>query len=341
MIHRRSTAGAWNELGAVYMRTGRLDRAVAAHQRARDILLPLPPEPTAAYRFELVRTHNDLAYVKWKQGRVSEAGKNLMNALDDLLVLLKNEDPNGDKYPGYLLTEAQVHRQLALIQGASNLPNSREEESKSVANAIRILEQLDKQFPDVPEYRYELSETLAMLETNLRNPAQRREAEKRYQRAVDLASDLTRRYPSVPDYQASLARSQRKLGTVLRNTLGKIDEAERAFRAAVAAERSLVDRFPNVPDYQLFLAESELSLGELLRDRNRLPEAKTVLEDSLAVQERLPESSKNNLYARRLLEKQYQALADTLLRLGDDEPAEKMREKAKEIRMQLNKDGKG
>jgi tetratricopeptide (TPR) repeat protein len=341
MIHRRETAGAWNELGSVYMRTGRLDRAEDAHRRALGILLPLPagpPGPTPAYRFELVRAYNDLAYVKWKQGRVLAAGENLEKALKDLAVLLDKEEPTNDKYPSYLLTEAQVHRQLALIQGARNHP---EDESKSVANAIRILEQLDRQFPDVPEYRYELSETLAMLETNLRNPMMRREAEKRYQRAVELAADLTRRYPGVPDYQASLARSQRKLGTVLRNTLGKLEDAEKAFRAAVIAQRSLVDRFPDVPDYQLFLAESELSLGELLRDRNRLGDAKTVLEDSLAVLEGLPESSQNNLYARRLLANQYQAMADTLFRLGEKEAAEEMRKKAAEIRMQLSKEGKG
>src|SRR5262249_61716538 len=100
-----------------------------------------------------------------------------------------------------------------------------DKESDAVANAVRVLEELDREFPKVPDYRYELSETLAMFDTNLRIPQLRREAEARFKRAVDLATDLTRRYPSVPEYHASLARSQLKLGAVLRSA-GKDIDAE-------------------------------------------------------------------------------------------------------------------
>ena len=211
---------------------------------------------------------------------------------------------------------------------------------EAVANAIKVLEELDREFPKVPDYRYELSETYAMLDINLRTPQLRREAESRFKRAVDLAADLARRFPNVPEYQASLARSQRKYGTVLRGG-GKLDDAERAFRQSVNADRSLVERFPLVPDYLMFLAESQLSLGELLKDRNRLTEAKTVLGDAIVHQNEFLKSNDQNIYARRLLANQYQAMADTLSRSGNKSEAQEMSNRAKEIRDQLYKEGRG
>ena len=144
----------------------------------------------------------------------------------------------------------------------------------------------------------------------------------------------------MPEFHASLARSQRKLGVVLRSA-GKDDDAEKAFRRSVDTQRGLVERFPKVPDYEMFLAESQLSLGELLRDRDRLTEAKAVLAESIASQEKVLRVSENNLYARRLLANQYQAMADTLLRMGEATEAEEMRKKADEYRLPYGKESKG
>jgi serine/threonine protein kinase len=333
MLHRREMAATCNELGAVYMMTGRLKEAENAHRQALTILLE-PPQTnlTVFYRFEKVRTYNDLGHVLWKEGRILQAGENLKLGLDLLGDLLKDDPKN----PSYRLTEAQSYRQLALIFGARNL---RKEEADTITQAILILEELDQEFPLVPDYRYELSETYAMLDTNLRSPQLRKEAEKRFQRAVDLAKDLTQRYPNVPEYQASLARSQRKLGTALRSA-GKWEEAEKAFRSSVSTQHSLAERFPKVPDYVMFLAESQLSLGELFNERGRYVDAKAVLEESIKNQETYPANDRN-LYARRLQVNQYQVMEETLTHLGDKFGAEEMRKKANEIRQQMRKDGKG
>ncbi len=328
MVRRRETAAAWNELGAVYLMTGRANEAEDAHRQALKILEEHPPQliPSPQYRFEMVRTYNDLGYMLGRNGRIIPAGEMLRDGLNLLETLLKEEPKN----PSYRLTEARCYRQLAMLFGSRG---SHKEEADAIAQAVKLLEELDREYPTIPDYRYELSETYAMIDTRSRSPQSRADAEKRFQHAVDLAKDLTQRFPNVPEYQASLARSQRKLGTALRSA-GKIDDAEKAFRRSVATQQALAERFPTVPDYLMFLAESQLSLGELLNERQRYGEAKTVLEESITNQRMYLPTNDRNQHARRLLAAQYQAMATTLMQLGEMEEAQEMAKKAAEYRKQ-------
>src|SRR5262249_49501518 len=141
LVRRREMAGVWNELGSVYLMTGRLTQAEDAHRSALKVLQdPAPQGPLSQpYRYESVRAYTDLAHVKWKQGRALDAVVNLKQGLDGLQDLHK-EDP---KNPSYRLTEAQVYRQMVLVHGSRG---QRDKESDAVANAVRVLEELDREF---------------------------------------------------------------------------------------------------------------------------------------------------------------------------------------------------
>ena len=58
-----------------------------------------PTPPSAAYRYEMVRTYDDLGYVLWKQGHVLDAGESLRQGLALLEVLLKEDAKNSELSP--------------------------------------------------------------------------------------------------------------------------------------------------------------------------------------------------------------------------------------------------
>src|SRR5439155_1196141 len=83
--------------------------------------------------------------------------------------------------------------------------------------AIELLRQLVKEFPKVPDYRFDLCSTLAKPSPPDRgrpgppamNPATRRQ---RLEEAVALSAPLVAEYPNVPDYAAAHARYLDGLG---------------------------------------------------------------------------------------------------------------------------------
>jgi serine/threonine protein kinase len=213
-----------------------------------------------------------------------------------------------------------------------------------VDRAIEILESLVKQHPEVPQYRFDLSETYAMIEGL--GPAGRAvgppAVEQRLRKAMELSRRLTSEHPGVPEYRLAQAHINHKLAQVLRMTR-RLDQAEQADRQAVEAQAALAGEFPEVATYRVWLAAFRNALADtlLLRPAGKqsADEAKALAESNIADMKRLLAEQPGMWYLHTLLADANLALASALRRTGQDALADQAEQEAQKHRRQLRPPG--
>jgi hypothetical protein len=225
--------------------------------------------------------------------------------------------------------------------GAASRPAGLENTGeKGVDRAIEILEALVKQHPDVPQYRFDLSETYAMIEGL--GPAGRAvgpsAVEQRLRKALELSRQLTIEHPGVPEYRSAQAHMNHKLAQVLRMTR-RLDQAEQADRLAVDAQAALAGEFPEVATYRIWLAAFRNALADtiLLRAAGKqgIDEAKALAQSNIADVTRLLADHPDMWYLHTILADANANLASVLRRTGQDALADQAEQEAQRHRRQL------
>ena len=111
--------------------------------------------------------------------------------------------------------------------------------------AEELLEALVEEFPQSPEYRFDLAETYATWDedTDPHGPAGEQGFEKRLARARKLLAGLVEQYPNEPVYTVSLAKVEHRLARYSART-DRLEAAIEAYRRMVTLQSSLVRQFP-------------------------------------------------------------------------------------------------
>jgi tetratricopeptide (TPR) repeat protein len=198
--------------------------------------------------------------------------------------------------------------------------------------AIELLRQLVKDFPKVPDYRNDLCETLARAGFP-RGPGGADSTSRNKQllnEALGLANGLASEYPTVPQYAASRAQVHDRLGVLL-HQLKQLDDAEKVLRKGVHIQSDLVKQYPDVIAYNFSLALLQASLGRVLTDRDKLKEARTLLEASAERLEALRKRDERLGFVRMFLDHRYHELYQVLTRLGEKELAAEALRKAEAL----------
>jgi serine/threonine protein kinase/tetratricopeptide (TPR) repeat protein len=154
--------------------------------------------------------------------------------------------------------------------------------------ALPMLQELVKQFPDRAKYKQGLANIHANQGNVLRALSRHQEALNEYQKARDLQQKLAELYSSDSNYQHALAITCTNLAALL-SDLGKRDQALREYEQARDIELKLVERFPEVPVYQEFLASNYDGLGSLFNELGDSENARTQLEKALDIGRKLVE----------------------------------------------------
>jgi serine/threonine protein kinase len=200
------------------------------------------------------------------------------------------------------------------------------------SEAIELLRQLVKDFPKVPDYRYDLSETLARvggpgrpLSSDLLS-----ESKKRLDEALALSTALVNEYPTMSQYAASQAQIHDKLGFVFEN-VGEVEKAEKSRRKAVSLQADLAKKYPDVIVYSYSLAIMQSSLARQLLELGNWKETKLLLEAATSQLETILSKDPKLAgagFARMMLNRNYRDLAQVLERLGEKELAAQTARKA-------------
>ena len=200
--------------------------------------------------------------------------------------------------------------------------------------AVGLMRQLVKDFPKVPDYRYDLGETL-VRQTGMGGPGRPgdsdwlSESKKRLKEALDISTALVTEYPTMPQYAASQAQVHDRFGLVFER-LQDFNQAEAERRKAVALQSDLVKKHQEVLAYNYSLSVMQTSLARVLGERENWKEARSLLEASITRLEVLLNDPRlgNQNFMRMTLDRSYRDLGQVLMRLGETELAAKAKRKA-------------
>jgi serine/threonine protein kinase len=251
------------------------------------------------YRQELAASLNGLAVLQLGRGRLREAKKTLLQALQVqglgehvLHAVREGKEPAVDfpaepRYPG------ELARSLNSLGELWARTSRRQAAERAYRQAGALLERLElarheprvKQSPGATESRLELARNYHLLAYLLTETGKTWEAVEQFRQAVAIEERLVEEFPSVA-YRLQLAQSRRNLANALIDTGGG-PEAERILRQLVKLLETLRVEIPDLPECAEQLARSYRSLGYLLWDTAGPREAAPALHQARAVFEEL------------------------------------------------------
>ena len=337
------TAFVHNELGELIGATGHFTDSLKEHQEAFEILETASEEEaeTAGYRFELARTYSFLARSYAMEDAlgpahpdVSENRKRVVELLDqafELLVTLSKENPrDGD-------TRLFMAECLHLLWMTNRLDQTDGNESPAQAAALRILEELARDFPDNPRYQSALAHAYMIASHSaLSDPDQDTVAEQqsRLERAVAMAEQLAAQYPDINEYKDLLSRCYSTLADLLID-LDQWDEAEPYCRRALALMNEVRGTNPSSTFYQIGYLRVRSILAGVLWLQGHAEEAHDLLEEVVQSPSTMPTELANSSITRRFLAEAYLQLAEVSKTLGDPTGSAKATRKAETLVAEL------
>jgi serine/threonine protein kinase len=231
------------------------------------------------YRYDLARTHNNLAILSYITGRPADAEAEYRQAVD-LYKRLVGDHPARSEYRQHL-ARAQSNTGV-LFYGTGRFAVA----ETAFGEALAIRKQLAAEFPNRPESHEELAQNHSNLGTLYKTTGRLADAESAYRDALAIQKILVADYPSRLEFRQQLATDYNNLGNLLHET-GRLPETESAYRDALAIQQQLVVDFPARHELRQELARSRNNLGNLLRDTERPADAEAAYRQALDIQKKL------------------------------------------------------
>ncbi len=277
-LSRVVRASARQQLGLLWGRLGRHDRAEAEYRAACQLAEDLPQSFPNRRRF-LIDCLQHLAVAERAQFKLKDAEKRLRNVLD----LLDPAGPWKGEVPDRLSLSASAHLDLG---GVLDESNRRTEAEKEYRLGLKECDQLLAAKQDDHATRSARGTGLINLGLLLADEGRPKEAEPFYREAIKHYEGLAKAEPGAPDHLAPLAAAHTHLGQLLR-VKREFGEAEGELRAALAVLLKLAAAYPAVPPFRAELAVTHGHLGLLLADRKQVDAATKEYKAAVALQEKL------------------------------------------------------
>jgi tetratricopeptide (TPR) repeat protein len=222
---------------------------------------------------------------------------------------------------------------LCYLEGATAREEGDQPGKGGGERAIDVLERLVQSVPEDLDYAFDLSEAYARIQVPRPPiaPETRNLIEDRFSKGLALLDKLVARNPDIPDFLAARARLRGKLGAYYRQ-VEQWPEAEARFHQAIADQKELVKQFPTAPYYRVWMANFSIALADALIRQNRATEARTELEQTLALLEQVLDKSPGMPRPHDLLALGYSKLAAAARQTGDKEKADEATRKAEQER---------
>lgn len=323
---RRRIADANRRVGAIQQRLGRDEQAEAAYRRAIEIYTGISsPSDDPQIRVAIAALHNQLGNIFARSLRRSEAvdeftmARRLLESLamriDDPAVRyelahtyylqsspsaararrIRPGDPASKLGPGRGDTVARAERDRRPGDRTGDRP-----QTDDLSQAIEILEDLDQEYPDVPEYQQLLAMTY--VERAKRSFGDTEGCKKAIGSAVSILNSLVVQFPTNPDFRFALATaySTEPLGERDPSPVERREEITR-LSASLSILKELQREHPNVPEYVALRAQVSYRIGLQHLHIDEFDQAISYLEDGLKTQETLAGRHPTaNTYAMRL-----------------------------------------
>lgn len=295
------SAVASRRVGDIRQRLGQLDEAEEEYGKVIEKLTALRASPNADAEVyvELARCYNELGNVRSARYEPAPAYESHREALS----ILQAFEPAGELPAEYRYELARTLYLLAnrhtfelgdrrgrdLPEDAADRGPRHGSPRECRESAIRILEQLARENPNIPDYQFLLALCHRPLQFGLTPAGSAAEARGR-QQAIRILEDLKTRYPEVADYRYELTVTYAWVHVGLLSWQGPIvapSDAEQSLLKALDESRWLVAHNPSIPLYARSETLILAKLGTVCWKTGRPAEAEGCFRQALETQSSL------------------------------------------------------
>ncbi|MHC4670484.1 MAG: tetratricopeptide repeat protein, partial [Planctomycetota bacterium] len=270
-------------LGQILERRAQPDEARLAYERSLDAWeAVVASNPTPGNRFLVTLVLGQLVDWHLAQGRVTEVEDQLDRYLDMTKELVsEGPDPALRKNLGL----GWKLRANLLIE-----KNRLEEAEKAYQEALSVYDDLQRDFPKVPDYSHRVGIVLHELGMGVYLGMKRpQDFWRTANRVHEIYRDLAGKHPEDPVYRFYLARSHQALATALTVGMGPVPRAAQEFVNAIEILDTLESDLASDREYRGVRMDVYSGLGSVLVDSGQFQRAKEPLRRCIALGERLVE----------------------------------------------------
>ncbi len=323
---------AFQQMGDIERRLGRLQESERAYRRAIATLEPLARRPDAPREAQeaLARTRTLLASVLIRRGADTGEAEPLYEQAIEAQRALAGAVGSG--------TLDQLRLAQTLKSRADLLRlNGRFEPAKvAYDEAIAVLEKANAAGASDSEVRNELALAFDFRGWVHRELGDLKQAEQDYRHAVDLLDPLVAQFPTASRFREALAKAWNSLALIEQN-LSRLTEAETHLKSELPLVERLAQDFPERPEHRRQLARTLMNLGIVLSDQRRAKESEPFLRRAVEISSAIAAKYPDDVQIRFDLAKTHNNLGDLLRVRGDAKQAADSFLKAREINEALAK----
>ena len=272
---------AYQQMGDIQRKLGRLQESERAYRSALAMLEPLAARATAGREAKaaLARTRTLLAGLLVRRGADKGEAEPLYRQAREAQQSLADA------------ADATALDQLRLAQTIKSQAdllrlNGQFKPAKVVYDqAIAVLEKAHAAEPTHSEIRNDLALAFDFRGWIHRELGDLQQAEQDYRHALELLDALVAEFPTVPRFREALAKAFNSLGLIEENT-GRLADAESHLIRELPLVERLAQDFPDRPEHQRELARTLMNLGNVLSDQNRALASEPYLRRAIEVNQR-------------------------------------------------------
>ncbi len=311
---------AYQQMGDIHRKLGRLAESENAYRQAVEMLLPLTDRADVGRgaKQALARTRTLLADLLVRRGAdKGQADELYQQAVTAQRILADiKQDPAAT-------TEDILHLgQTLKSQGDLLRLNGKDPQAGPVYDqAIAELERAHAaatQAADVKrdaEIRDELAWTFDARGWIFRELGDATKAEGDFRRALQLLDKLVAEFPTIARHREAMARACNSLG-MLQQDSGRLGDADRQFRRELPLVDRLAQDFPDRLEYQRELARTLTNLGNVLQLQGQIGAAEPFLRRAIDVNDAILARSRDDVQIRLDLAKDHNNLGEVLRKKG-------------------------
>lgn len=309
---RLKIAEVYNELGRLYRAKRQLTEANDSHSRALSVLQSIPATTTrpAELRYELART-----YYFMGTPVLAEPGSRPPGPRGESP---RRAPPRGPEHEPPPPPEEASPPDRPPPRPPQDSPPDRPRrtavDDDNLRKATDLLDELARESPSRPEYRYMLALCCRDRHAAL-FPRDSSASSESLDRAITILEQLVHDYPQVPEYRRDLSETY-AMGDLQDPSLTRegFTLAEGRLQKASAIAQELVVQYSQVPEYLSWQAQVCHRLGVVLRQLQRLDDAEENDRKAVSAQTKLAEQLPDVPSHKIWLAAFRNSLADLLLR---------------------------
>jgi tetratricopeptide (TPR) repeat protein len=308
---RREAAAAYDRVGSIHAKLGRMSEAITAHRGAVELR-----ERLAAESPDRLEDQSDLAVARLHLGNALAVAGRPQEAEDAFRRAVAGMEAVAARAPDRPKAREILVAAIGNLAAILNITGRTVDAQGVFRRGLDLVEQWLAEPTVSAEVRGAAANLYHNLGNLLGNDHKLQEASDACRRSLELWEKAVTADPSVPDARYNVAMEQDAVGILLCR-MGQFRNAEEMILRAQSTWKGLVVDFPERPTYRIEQARGLLALGTVFQRLGRSREAEGAYRGASAALERVVVASPGGHEARSLLGLSLRDIGELLRDRGD------------------------